>query len=97
MSGGARISADVGAVMACLWTWNGRYFGCREADDLWTYSGIHVGRFQGNSVYYRDGRYLGVVVGSRLVVKTLDRSVRSRPFPPHVVRRPCFQGAAGAR
>ena len=68
--------------MASLWTWDGRHFGYREGDDLWTYSGVHVGRFWGNSVYYRDGRYLGVVVGSRLVVKTLNRSVRSQPFAP---------------
>ena len=73
--------------MESLWTWDGRHFGYREGDDLWTYSGVHVGSFWGNSVYYRDGRYLGEAVGHRLVVRTLDRSLRSQPFAPQRNRK----------
>ena len=73
--------------MESLWTWDGRYFGYREEDNLWTYSGIHIGRFEGISVFYRDGRYLGALVGSRLIVKTLDRTLRSQPFAPQRERK----------
>ena len=68
--------------MTWLWTWGGRCFGYRDADDLWTYDGRHVGRFAGDNVFDSNGQYLGEVSSERLITR-LDRKGLDGPsFAP---------------
>lgn len=79
--------------MANLYTMNGRPL-TRRRDDLFTRSGNHIGHVQGEKVFGPDGRYVGTLVGDRLVYRSTDsahchqrlddRQVlpRARPTPP---------------
>ncbi len=73
--------------MTWLWTWGGKCFGYRDGSDLRTYDGYHVGRFSGDTVYDRNGRYLGEIKsGNRLIRRKAGSSVRGFSFTPWAKR-----------
>ena len=53
--------------MIDLWLWGGKYYGRRIGDHLIHQSGHCTGIFQADTVYDRDGRYLGELIGERLI------------------------------
>lgn len=58
--------------MEKLWTKNGRPLSCR-GNDVFTRSGTLVGRIHGDRVFRTgDGRYVGTLVGDRLVFRSYD-------------------------
>ena len=65
--------------MANLYTMNGRPL-TRRGDDLFTRSGNHIGRVQGEKVFGPDGRYVGMLVGDRLVYRSTDSAHVSSAF-----------------
>ena len=68
----------LGAV-AHQYTMNGRPL-TRRGDDLFTRSGNHIGRVQGEKVFGPDGRYVGTLVGDRLVYRSTDSAHVSSEF-----------------
>jgi hypothetical protein len=68
--------------MIWLWTWGGRCFGYRDADDLWTYDGRHVSRFAGNSVFDSNGQYVGEVSSERLIARLDRKGLMGPSFAP---------------
>ena len=75
--------------MRWLWTWGGKFFGYRLADNLYTYQGKHVGRFTGSEVFGADGLYVGEIRGTdRLVSDKTKASFRKPPFAPEYPRSP---------
>jgi hypothetical protein len=65
--------------MANLYTMNGRPL-TRRGDDLFTRFGNHIGRVQGEKVFGPDGRYVGTLVGDRLVYRSIDSAHVSSAF-----------------
>jgi hypothetical protein len=65
--------------MANLYTMNGRPL-TRRGDDLFTRFGNHIGRVQGEKVFGPDGRYVGTLVGDRLVYRSTDSAHVSSAF-----------------
>jgi hypothetical protein len=55
--------------MADLYTRDGRPLR-RSADNLHSRSGAHVARLRGEKAYGPDGRYVGTVVGDRLIYRS---------------------------
>ena len=50
--------------------------------DLISRSGEHVARIRGSKAYGSDGKYVGTVVGDRLIYRSTDRASISSPFAP---------------
>jgi hypothetical protein len=53
----------------------------RSGDDLFARSGRHVARFRGRLAFGPDGRYVGTLVGDRLVYRGGDGVALGVPFP----------------
>lgn len=68
--------------MEAIWTHGGKFFGYRHGNSLFTYQGLEVGRFDGDVIYGRDGRYLGEVMGGRLISHRGKGSWRGYSFSP---------------
>ena len=69
--------------MKWLWTWDGRFFGYRDGEDIWTYKGKHIGKLDGTDVYDPQGKYLGELVsGERLVTCISKKNDRGYSFKP---------------
>jgi hypothetical protein len=62
-----------------IYTKNGRPLQLR-GDDVFTRSGKHVGRVSRGMVYGPDGRYVGTIVGDRLISRSIDSATISSPF-----------------
>jgi hypothetical protein len=56
----------------------------RGGDDLFDASGRHVARLRGAKAFGPDGRYLGTLVGDRLVYRGTDSAVIGPPFTRRV-------------
>jgi hypothetical protein len=63
-----------------------------SGDDLFSRSGKHVARLSGAKAYGPDGRYVGTLVGDRLVYRSTDSAAISSPFA-----RQARAGSATAR
>lgn len=62
-----------------LYTKNGRPL--QVSDDIvYSRSGQVVGRIKNEKVYGTDGRYVGTIVGDRLVYRSTDSAGISSPF-----------------
>jgi hypothetical protein len=67
-----------------LWTWNGKYFGYRDGDELWTHDGRLAGRFYRDEIYGAAGRYLGEVRDiDRLITNLAKKGKSQGPFSIH--------------
>ncbi len=51
-----------------------------SAEILYSRSGRPVGRIKGSKVFGTDGRYVGTIVGDRLVYRSTDRAAVGSPF-----------------
>lgn len=78
--------------MSDLFTKNGRPLR-RSGDDLFAKSGSHVARLRGNYAFGPDGKYVGTIVGDRLVYRSTDRARIGSPY----VQRPHAASAAARR
>lgn len=67
-----------------VWTWGGKSFGYRHGELLYTYLGVQAGRLYGDSVFARDGRYLGELIGDRLIGNPKVHTLVRPPFKPRV-------------
>ncbi len=65
--------------MATLYTKEGRPLR-RSGDDLFARSGTHVAKLKGKKAYGPDGRYVGTLVGSRLVYRSTDSATIGSAF-----------------
>ena len=79
--------------MASLYTKNGRPLR-QDGDDIFSQSGKHVGRIRHNTVYGRDGRYAGTVVGDRVIYRSTDTATISSPFAQRAGAPSAFAPAA---
>jgi hypothetical protein len=50
--------------------------------DLFSRSGRHVGRVRGDKAYGPDGRYVGTLVGNRLVYRSKDSAEKKSAYSP---------------
>mgnify|MGYP006976788509 CR=1 FL=1 len=69
--------------MADLYTRAGRPLR-RRGNDLFARSGRHVARIRGTHAFGPDGRYVGTIVGDRLVYRAIYGSRISAPYAPRV-------------
>jgi hypothetical protein len=67
--------------MADLYTKNGRPLK-RSGDNIFARSGAQVGRVRGNKVYGPNGRYVGTLVGNRLVYRSTESAGMRSSFMP---------------
>jgi hypothetical protein len=65
--------------MAYLYTKNGRPLR-RAGDDLFSKSGKHVARVRDDRAFGPDGRYVGTIVGDRLVYRSTHSARIGSPF-----------------
>ena len=65
--------------MSTICTKNGRPLHV-SGDDLFSGSGEHVARLTGEKAYGPDGRYVGTLVGDRLVYRSTDSATIGSPF-----------------
>lgn len=56
----------------------------RRGDDLFDASGRHLARLRGAKAYGADGRYVGTLVGDRLVYRGTDSAGIASPFARRV-------------
>ncbi len=52
----------------------------RSGDNLFSRSGIQAARIRGNKAYGPNGRYVGTLVGDRLVYRSTDSAAISSAF-----------------
>jgi hypothetical protein len=69
--------------MTNLYTKQGRPLS-RSGNDLYSRSGRQVARFQGTKAFGPDGRYVGTLVGDRLVYLVTDSVAVGSVFAPLV-------------
>ena len=50
--------------------------------DLFSRSGTHVARIRGDKAYGPDGRYVGTIVGDRLIYRSTNSASIGSPFAP---------------
>ena len=62
-----------------LYTKNGRPLQV-SGDTVYSRSGMVVGRIKNAKVYGTDGRYVGSIVGDRLVYRSTESATISSPF-----------------
>jgi hypothetical protein len=62
-----------------IYTKNGRPLKV-SGNDLFARSGKHVARLRGGKAYGPDGKYVGTVVGDRLIYRSTDSASSSSPF-----------------
>ncbi len=65
--------------MATLYTKEGRALR-QSGNDLFSRSGAHVAKLKGKKAYGPDGRYVGTLVGSRLVYRSTDSATIGSAF-----------------
>jgi len=53
-----------------------------NGDKVFNPSGLQFGRIHGSKVHGADGRYVGTIVGDRLVFRSTDSSTITTPFMP---------------
>jgi hypothetical protein len=70
---------NAGEVVADLYTKDGRPLK-RSGDNLYSRSGTHVARVRGKKAFGPDGRYVGTIVGSRLIYRSTDSAAVSSGF-----------------
>jgi hypothetical protein len=80
--------------MADLYTKNGRPLH-RERDDLFSRSGKHVARLSGNKAFSSRGRYVGTLVGDRLIYRSTDSAVIGSLFTPSLRAGYAMSNAVG--
>jgi hypothetical protein len=108
-----RSSPSVGILlyMATLHTKEGRPLR-QSGHDLFSRSGTHVARLRGKKAYSPDGKYVGTIIGNRLVYRSTDCATvgsvlrvapalgphrHGPPVPPSPAKSPRFPTRAGAR
>lgn len=64
--------------MTDLYTKNGRPLQ-RAGDKLYASSGLYIGRAQNGKVYDQGGRYVGTIVGDRVVYRSTDSVTIASP------------------
>lgn len=67
--------------MEMIYTKNGRPLKV-SGQDLFSRSGKHVARMRNDKAYGPDGRYVGTIVGDRLIYRSTDSASISSPFAP---------------
>jgi hypothetical protein len=67
--------------MSTIYTKEGRPLRL-SGDDLFSRSGKHVGRVRSGKAYGPDGRYVGTVVGDRLIYRSTHSVTISSPYAP---------------
>jgi hypothetical protein len=67
--------------MADLYTKNGRPLR-RSGNNLFSRSGTHVARVRGEKAYGPDGRYVGTIVGDRLIYRSTHSASIGTAFAP---------------
>lgn len=65
--------------MATLYTKEGRPLK-QSGSDLFSRSGAHVAKLKGKKAYGPDGRYVGTLVGNRLVYRATDSATIGSRF-----------------
>ncbi len=65
--------------MDTIYTKNGRPLQV-SGHNLFSRSGQHVARLSGGKAYGPDGRYVGTVVGDRLIYRSADSAANHAPF-----------------
>jgi len=53
-----------------------------SSDDLFSRSGKHVARIRNGKAYGPDGRYVGTIVGDRLIYRSTNSASSSSAFAP---------------
>jgi len=66
--------------MEWLWTWKGKSFGYRQANNLRLQNGTHVGTFVEDTVFALDGSYLGEIRSTNRLI-THKASKKSKKGP----------------
>lgn len=66
--------------MQWIWTWKGKSFGYRQANNLRLRDGTHVGSFVDDVVFSLDGAYLGEIRNeNRLITHKASKSSKKGP------------------
>jgi hypothetical protein len=65
--------------MPTLYTKEGRPLR-QSSSDLFSRSGTHVAKLKGKKAYGPDGRYVGTLVGNRLVYRSTDSATSGSAF-----------------
>jgi hypothetical protein len=81
--------------MATLHTKEGRPLR-QSGDDLFSSSGTHVARLRGKKAYGPNGKYVGTIVGNRLVYRSTDSATVGSVFARRASAGTASARAAGA-
>jgi hypothetical protein len=81
--------------MATLYTKEGRPLR-QSGSDLFARSGTHVAKVKGKKAYGPDGRYVGTLVGNRLVYRSTDSATIGSPFAQRAHAGTANASAAGS-
>ena len=65
--------------MADLYTKEGRPLK-RSGDNLFSRSGAHIAKIRGEKAYGPSGKYVGTIVGNRLIYRSTEGASISSPF-----------------
>jgi hypothetical protein len=68
-----------------IYTKNGRPL-TQSGNNLYSRSGRHVARLRGKKAYAPDGRYVGTLVGDRLVYRSMDSASVGSSFVESISR-----------
>jgi hypothetical protein len=66
-----------------LWTWDGKFFGYKDGDDIWTYKGKHIGKLDGTEIYDASGKYLGEIISDRLITCITKKNYQGFGYKPY--------------
>jgi hypothetical protein len=53
-----------------------------SGNDLYSRTGKHVGRIRSGKAFGPDGKYIGTIVGDRLIYRDTHSATRSSPYAP---------------
>lgn len=81
--------------MATLYTKGGRPLR-QSGSDLFARSGTHVAKLKGKKAYGPDGRYVGTLVGNRLVYRSTDSASIGSAFAQRAHAGTASASAVGA-
>jgi hypothetical protein len=81
--------------MATLYTKEGRPLR-QSGSDLFSRSGTHVAKVKGKKAYGPDGRYVGTLVGNRLVYRSTDGATIGTAFAQRVHAGTASASAVGS-
>jgi len=72
--------------MKWLWTWDGKFFGYKDGDDIWTFKGQHIGKLDGPEIFNSKGQYLGEIISDRLITCISKKNYKGFAYKPYAKR-----------